>query len=142
MQRKILIIYDERASWGAARNTARISPIGFEWFTALINSEHDHKIWILVVDYERPWITSSSWNPDKFNQFFFDRVLGHIVEFKEYRELRDAGVDVFFSDDVFRDFSEDIQELMKRLLKERGIVLVDSREFFINAVNDGFEIYF
>ena len=139
MQRKILLIHDKRASWFSAANNSRREPIGFHWFKALINSQHNHKIRILVVDYERDL------NPSvyKLDEFFVHRIVGYIEEYKEYHKLRDSCVEVFFSDDVLSVFSEKVQNEIKYHLKHRNdIILVDPFEFFINAVNDGFEIFF
>jgi|APSaa5957512622_1039677.scaffolds.fasta_scaffold28098_3 hypothetical protein len=141
MSRKILLIHDKRRSWQARSNNTRKNPIGFEWFKKLINSDHNHIIKILVHDYCHGGDWSSRFASSKFD-YYYEDIMHNIEEYHENEKISRSGVKMFFSDEILNDFLPDTQDKMKVKLNENGITLVNSDEFFIEAVNDGFEIFF
>jgi hypothetical protein len=142
MQRKILLIHNEISSGRSSRNNSRTDPIGFDWFKKLINSNHHHVIKILVVDYVFPRYYFNGWSKDKFDDWFFSRMIDYIEDYYRNEEISTSGVEVLFGDDVLKMFSLTIQEKMKEKLRDKGINLIDPDEFFLDAVNEGFEIFF
>lgn len=136
---KLLLIHEIHLRWTIDIKINQT--IAFRWFKKLINSKHNHNIRILVTDYISP-VQLRGWGNMNFDKPFFEFMVNFIEKYHDTYKVSKSGAEVFFGDDVLKYFSPTLQDEMKGKLKQKGITLVDTDAFFIDAINEGFDIHF